>query len=58
MKDEEDGWFKTEGNNLKIETVAALFVILPAHYLLIEMCDLIEINLRCIPQGCQPLKKQ
>ena len=30
----------------KIETVAALFVIMPAHFLLMEIGDLIKINLR------------
>ena len=32
---------------MKIKTVAALFAIMPAHYLLMEICDLIHINLRC-----------
>ena len=27
---------------------------MPAHYLYMEMCDLIQIYLRWTPQGCQP----
>ena len=38
---------KTEGYHLKIEKLQLLFVIMPAHYLLMEICDSIQINLRC-----------
>ena len=37
--------FKTEEDHQKIKIVAALFVIMPAHYLdNMKICDLIQIN--------------
>ena len=39
--------FKMEEDHQNIKMVAALFVIMPAHYLFMEICDLIQINLRC-----------
>ena len=41
----------------RLKILAALFVVIPTHFLYVEMCDLIQICLRCIPQGCQ-LKKR
>ena len=39
------------------ENVAVLFVIIPAHYLIMEICDVIQINLRSIPCGMVTFKK-
>ena len=47
---------KTEEHNLKNKTLAALFVVIPTHYLFVEMCDLIQINIRCTSKGCQHKK--
>ena len=44
---------KMEGDQLKIETVAALIVLMPTHFLYTKMCDLRQINLRCTPQEYQ-----
>ena len=35
---------KTEGYHLKIEKLQLLFVIMPAHNLLMKICDTIQIN--------------
>ena len=48
---------KTEGYYLKIEKLQLLFVIMSAHYILMEIYDLIQISLRCTLKGCQPLNK-
>ena len=43
--------FKTEGDHLNIKIVAPLFVIMPAHYISGEICDLKQVYLRCTAQG-------
>ena len=47
--------FKIEEVHLKMLT--ALFVIIPAHYLNTEICDLMQIFFRCTLTGCETLKK-
>ena len=54
----DDSGFKKEEDHHKIQIVAALFVTMPANYLdNMEICNLIQVNLRSIPLGWQPLKK-
>ena len=43
--------FKMEEDYLKTKIVTVLFVMMPAHYLYVEMCNLIHIYLRYTPQG-------
>ena len=38
---------KMEGYYLKNEKLQLLFVMMPAHYLVMEICDSMQINLRC-----------
>lgn len=49
-------WTRRRGTTWRLKKLQLLFVIMPAHYLLMEICDLIQINLRCTLKWCQPLK--
>ena len=48
---------KTEGDRLNIKIVAALFVIMPAHYFYVEICDLKKNILKMHPTRVPTLKK-
>ena len=59
LPDEEDGWFiisRRRETIWRFEIVAALFVVMPTHYLYAEMCDLIKIYLRWTPTGEKIIK--
>ena len=43
---------------MKIEKLQFLFVLMSAHYLLVEICELIQINLRCILKGGANMPKK
>ena len=47
---------KTEEDHLKIEIVDSPFVTMLAYYLYVEICDLIQLYLRCTLKGCQHKK--
>ena len=45
-------------NNIRtLKLLTALFVVMPTHYLEMEICDTIQMYLRSVPKGWQPLKK-
>ena len=46
-----------ERDHLNIKLLIALFVIMPAHSLYVEICDSIQINLKSIPLGWQNYEK-
>ena len=52
------GWFRTQGGGRPSEDimVAALFVIMPTHFLYVEKCDMKQMKFKTNPMGWQPLK--
>ena len=58
MVPDSSNWMTTRQKRtiFTFETVAALFVIMPAHYSYVEMCDLKQINFKMNPTGVPTLK--
>ena len=45
------------GPSKTLKLLTAMFVIMPTHYIKVELCDTIQIHLRSTTMEWQPLKK-